>query len=112
MATRRLLNPKETRIFTWELYSIIIIIKSPRLNSSFCVHPRVRRRFRMDVTGKRGTSTGNGRENEKWTQNRNLVILAPLSRSFFSVSLNTWFACLRPQDDRDVHVILAERTTS
>ena len=76
MATLRLLNPKVTRVVT---FGTFIIVKSPKLNSSFCVHPRVRKRFRMDVTGKGGTSTGNVRENEKWTQNRNRVILAPLS---------------------------------
>lgn len=78
MATRRLLNPKLTMVVTSELYSILII-KSPKLNSSFCEPPRVRKRFRMDVTTKGGTSKGNVRENEKWTQNRNRVILAPLS---------------------------------
>ena len=79
MATRSLVNPKVTRVLTFETLRYYFYIKSPKLNSSFCVHPRVRKRFRMDVAGKRGTSKGNVMENEKWTQNRNRVILAPLS---------------------------------
>ena len=103
VATRRLLNPKVTRIVTFGTLRYYYYYKVPEAELVILCASQSQKEIQNGCYRKKGNQHGKRKPNEKWTQNRNRVILAPLSQHKFLFGVTEHVVCLFTSPRRQEH---------